>query len=488
MIRHNDSAFAISLTLLLLIIGWGPLVFGGVLPQERWLLALAGVASCALVLWRWQNPQTLFPAARPALVLALFGGWGILQSWPWPRFLAAGLAPHLVTIWDDTQKLLGDPSWGVPLSLAPQVSRVVGSDWLALALGFLAATALGERRVGRRLAALTLLAVACFQIIYGTGNWFERDARIWDFAVPGDPSRLRGTFVNPNHFAFFLALPTTACFAWLWWAWRRVRQREMPAEHRLLLLSLPLLMFILLFAGLAFSGSRGGLLAVVVAVLTQTLLLTARERRWQSGLLGLAVIVLGVSSVVLFGWQNGFGRLLTTSTYEIAWGDRFTVYAATLKLWTLFPWTGTGLGTFRQAFPLVQPAHLDKTWFHAHGDLLELLVTTGVLSLPLLAYGLFHLGRRLFWVLERGRRSEDRAAGLAALGALAAAAVHSWVDFGLTLPANAWTLTILCGLACGTPLLPAESASQTAMAIVPATAADAALVADPRADPAEQGG
>ena len=40
-----------------------------------------------------------------------------------------------------------------------------------------------------------------------------------------------------------------------------------------------------------------------------------------------------------------------------------------------------------------------------------------------------------------------RAAVVAALDALVAAAVHELFDFGLTLPANAITLAVLCGAA-----------------------------------------
>jgi hypothetical protein len=54
-------------------------------------------------------------------------------------------------------------------------------------------------------------------------------------------------------------------------------------------------------------------------------------------------------------------------------------------------------------------------------------------------------------VLQRGHRSEDRAAGLAGLAALTMATLVSLVDFGLTMPANAFTLAVLVGLCAGTP-------------------------------------
>jgi hypothetical protein len=52
-------------------------------------------------------------------------------------------------------------------------------------------------------------------------------------------------------------------------------------------------------------------------------------------------------------------------------------------------------------------------------------------------------------VVVRGKRSEDRAAGIAAAGALVAVGLHSFADFGLTMPANAFALAVVVGAALG---------------------------------------
>ena len=131
----------------------------------------------------------------------------------------------------------------------------------------------------------------------------------------------------------------------------------------------------------------------------------------------------------------------------MSWGARLREYGVALKLWGRFPATGTGLGTFRDAFPLVQPADLQGTWWHPHSDLLEVLVTAGLLGAALLAVGLAALVRRLATVLNEGGRSEDRAAALAAFGVLASLGLHECLDFGLSMPGNAVTLAVLLGSA-----------------------------------------
>ena len=444
-IRQVDLGSGVAALILLLIVCLGPLYFGSVLPRERAALQVGGFMALAAAVAGRRNLITLGPGAWPALSVGLVGAFGIVQALPWPNLLTSFLAPRLAAIWAD-----GAPASGAaPLTLAPEVSHTTGVHWLAVAACLAAASAVGSERGIRRLLAVGLLAVAVFEIVYGSDNWFAQRGTIWGMEVGGDPTRLRGTFVNPDHLAFFLLVVCAAVFSWMWWSVRRVLRRGAVAR-RLFHAMLPGLLFLLLFVGLAFTGSRAGLAAITLALMVQASLLALHYRRWQAGVLAGGAIVLGVAGIALFGLQQGLGRWMTTSAYDITWSSRRIVYESSWELWTLFPLTGTGLGTFRQAFPLVEPADLRFAWLHAHSDVLELLVTAGVFGATLAVFGLIMLYRRLWTVFRRGRRSEDRAVGLAALGAVTGALAHSTVDFGLTIPANAFSLAILCGLACGT--------------------------------------
>jgi O-antigen ligase len=157
-------------------------------------------------------------------------------------------------------------------------------------------------------------------------------------------------------------------------------------------------------------------------------------------------VALGALGVVAFvGVKEGLIRLLATSATDVSLGGRLEEYRTALGLWAHFPVTGAGLGTFRDGFPLVQTATLQGTWWHPHCDFLEVLVTAGVVGAALLAVGLWAMVRRAARVLRAGSRSEDRAAGLAALGILVSVGIHEFLDFGLTMPANAATLAVLLG-------------------------------------------
>ncbi len=177
-------------------------------------------------------------------------------------------------------------------------------------------------------------------------------------------------------------------------------------------------------------------------------LIAARRRHWRGGAAGVLAVAVGLGAVGVIGLQQGLGRWLGTSQYELSWNDRLVVYRSTVELWQRFPLVGTGLATFREASPTVVPREANGAWYwHAHNDYLEVLATTGVVGAAILLVGAVLVLRRLGRVVLHAPRSEDRGAALAARGALAAVAVHSLFDFGLSLPANSATLAIVCGAA-----------------------------------------
>ena len=451
MIRHSGVASGLCSSILVVIVLIGPLAFGGVLPRERAALQVAAFAALALALLAHRRPTHLRLVRLPLFGLLAAAGLGVLQSLPWPSTVVAVVSPRLAALWRDAAALLGEAGpLLVPLSIAPSVSRQVALQWLAVAACLAAACLQGRERGARRLLVMALALSGVVQIAYGADRWISRRSQIWGLDVPGEPGRLRGTFVNPDHFAFFIGLGVACCAAWLLWAVRRAFEAKEPFEHRLMRLAVPAIAFSMLFVGLAFSGSRAGLVAAILALAIQGLVLAVRYQRWQMVLLAAAPLALGVIGLVLFGWQRGLARWLETSAYDVTWNARLFCWQASLELWASSPLTGTGLGTFRQAFPLVQPADLGGTWHHAHSDVLEVLVTLGLPGWLLLGAALWGLVQRLWKVYRRGRRSEDRAGALGALGVLSMAFLHSLADFGLTIPANAFALAIMLGLACGT--------------------------------------
>lgn len=464
MIRHFATAIAAALALLLL---WAPLPFGSVTRREALLVQSVSFALFALaaVTARRRDLRAVLAPAGALVAIALLGS---LQSLSWPGFLLAAVAP--------LQASLSPERAFVPLSLAPEASLRTALLWAAAACALAAAAVAARRRDRRRWLGAAVVAAALFQVLYGSGRWLARATSIWQVPVPGDPSRLRGTFVNPDHLALYLEIALALVFAWGWWSVRRARY-EISSDRRLLLIAPPVAVWLTLFVGLAFTGSRGGLMAAVVAVAGQGVLIAAAERpgrRRRLAPVGALAALAGLGVVALVGFQEGFGRLAATSAYEVTWNHRVQVYGATWNLWQRSPWLGVGLGAFRDALPLNQPDGLRGSWWHAHNDWLELLATTGLLGMLVLLLGLAvllsHLARG--WLSDR--RSEDRATALAALGAMLSVAIHEAVDFGLTMPASFLTLAALAGVAA------VASGTEEAEAL------DGTLVSAPAAVPAPE--
>lgn len=433
---------------------WLPLPFGSVLPASHTVLQVAAflLLAAAAVLADGAPARRVVIAAACVAAVAGLGG---LQALAWPEWVSRAVSPEHVRL-QDAALAVATPGMagGTPhrLTLVAGVTGNVALTWAAVAACLLASAMIARRRVARRALGATLLAAGFLELIVGTSGLARRTGEIWGHDVGGHVDRLRGSFINPDHLALYLELVGPIAFAWGWWAARRARAESAP-ERRVALVGPPALVWLVLFVGLAFTGSRAGLIAGVTGALVQGALLAARRRHWRLGAGGLLAVLAGLGAVAVIGLNEGLGRWLATSRYELAWNDRLQSYAASLELWQRFPWLGAGLGSFRDAFPLVAPAAIvtNVTWWHAHNDYLELLVTAGaaggVLVGLAIAAVLGGLSRR--W--RDGERSEDRAAALAALGAAAAVAVHSAFDFGLSLPANAATLAILVGAALAEP-------------------------------------
>jgi O-antigen ligase len=439
MIRHSGLILAVGLALLLL---WAPLPFGGVTPWASALLAGLCFAALALAALALESPAALRPALIPAAALAGIALLGVLQSVPLPRGVVAALSPEHAGLQRQAAELGGEAP--ARLTLAASATRRAALAWAAVAAAFLAAAVAGQRREHRRWLFGAILAGGLFQVFFGARDWFSRATSLWGVDLHASATRLRGTFVNPNHAAAYLELALPVAFALGWWAARRARE-EPQAERRILMVAPPVILWLTLFAGLSFTGSRAGLLAAMAGVTLQGVLAARARHRWWMAPLGAAAALAGVAVVAALGWREGLGRLLATSATDVSLGARLREYGTAVELWGRFPLIGAGLGAFRDAFPLVQPADLEGALWHPHSDYLEVLATAGLGGLALLGIGLWALTRRLGRVLREGARSEDRAAALAGLGILASLAIHETMDFGLSMPGTAVSLAVLLG-------------------------------------------
>lgn len=425
---------------------WAPVPFASIREKHQMLLSLGAFAALAVAALVARRRHELGAhALLPTAALAAVAGLGGLQLVLPPSGTAAQLHAWASELSSASGQVL-DAAAGFALN--PGAVGWSAMAWLAAGALLVAAATAGRSRDGRRILGVALLGSALFQVFFGAQHLARRSTTIWGREVPNTPDRLRGTFVNPDHCATYLLLGLAVVFAWGWWALRRARQVEVP-ERKVLLLAPPALAWLTLFAGLAFTGSRSALAAALAATVLQGVLAAAAARRWHLSVAGALAAAVGIGFVAVVGLQQGLGRWLATSPYEVTWNIRLTIYERSFELWQRAPWLGFGLGSFRDAFALLSPAGLTAEFWDAHNQYLELLVTGGLAAFALVSAAAAAAVARLSRVLRQGARSEDRAAALAALGAVAAMAIHSFFDFGLSMPANAVTFVVLVGAALG---------------------------------------
>lgn len=442
----------LPLILLASILLWAPLPFGSVTPWAVTLLVVLIVVLAALALVGARQP--LPPETAPVvLALAGLGALGMLQASAlagrWLGFLGGGATAQIPPALSD----VAQPG----LSLAPALSRQAAVGWWVVALLFVASVVVGRERRTKTWLLIAAVAAVGFQALYGLRQWRLAPGEILGHEVAGPP-RLRGTFVNADHLAILFEIMMAICLAWGWWAWRRSR-REPRFVQRMLWLVPPWLGWFGALGALVGTGSRAALAAAALGLVVQSALLFPR-RRWLAPTLLLAGLLAGGAWVLSQGPNPRLGRQLSRPTYELLRNSRFEVWGPALELWRGSPLLGTGLGTFEEAFPRVQPPALMKDrWGRAHNDPLELLVTGGLVAVGLLAVAVVWLVRRLWRVYRSGARTASRAAALAALAALPPVLLHEGADFGLTVPANALFFVALMGVGAAGPTMREQGAA-----------------------------
>jgi O-antigen ligase len=441
----RESGVALLLCALLF---WAPLPAGSVTPAGQLVFRLA---ACGLFLLAFgpgagRRPFGLLPVAAVGALAAL----GFLQSCPMPAAAAAAVSPEHARLSIDEAQLVqaAERPALIALSLDPSVTRSAALSWLATAALLAVALVAGRRSDHRRWLLAALVAAALVQVGSGLIRLQASSPAGLGAVLLRPEGRLRGTFANPNHVSLLLEIAMMAVTAWAWVELSRLRRRRLDRPVRALV---PMLVWLVLLGGVVLTGSRAGLVAAALGTVVQVVALPAAARGRKARFAALLVFLLGLAGLaclVAVGSGLEIRRYETVSVFETNLRSRFLLTAPALELWRRFPLTGTGLGTFEDAFPMVTPSELSPVlWNRAHNDPLELLVTGGIVGLAVGLVALAALVPQIWRALRQGEKIEDRAAGIAALGALVAVGLHELTDFGLVIPANALALLAILGSA-----------------------------------------
>jgi len=426
-------------------IGAASFLYGGAL-WAHWLpcLAILLLASAAIV---GSGPADTQPrlGRLPAAALGALVAVSAWQLFPQPRALLQVISGAGASLQEAVVSFV--PSRPALITLLPPDSLRWALTLAGLVAVFLAAHVTLRRAPERCwLAAVPLLVLGGLQAALGL-------AQVYLASQP----LATGTYVNRNHYAGLLemALPFAVMGGVAVLKGRR-RARRLTVR-RALAASALFALGALMLAAIIHSLSRGGFSFALVSLAVMGGVALAGpggaygwKRRGAVGVIGAAA-----AAAFLFLPTDPliyrFGALAATE--EISADVRVQIWEDTVELVRDYPLAGVGLGGYTAAIHRYQTAAPMRTIGMAHNDYLQLAAELG---LPAFAVLLLLAG---WTVLSAIRASSSpapkrRYLGLGCLGALAALALHSLVDFNLYLPANAAVLAWIAGLATALPSLP----------------------------------
>lgn len=377
-------------------------------------------------------------------LLAVLCLWVLLQS------LQFSGNPLAHPAWVDASRVTGVD--GGSISVGPADTLASGLQLAMPLVTFMTGLILctSDDRAEQMLRRLTVISAAI--AVFGLLQFLAapRMLLLWEKTAYLDS--LTTVFVNRNTAATYLGLTmlglTVICEQYrrkgrfqLFRRW--VLKGVLPRSiDKMLWPGLAVLTLVLTIMALMLTRSRAGIASSAVAMLVLIpLMILSRtsagnsdngrlppRSMWRS----IALVIAGSAMVVLF-LSLFAGRMLVRAQAR-GEDDRFCIMPGIFRAIGEFPLTGTGFGTFADAFPAYRDPHcwLIGVWERAHNSYLEGMMGLGMLF-PLAVLFAFSV---LIWTLFRGLKDRRRLRPYPALGvaAIILVALHAILDFSLQIP------------------------------------------------------
>jgi len=467
--RDRETVAEIAcLTGLLGYLIWVPLPFGSASDAALTAFVVPPLLLCAMtaavVAWRRGAHLRLTRQGRLWTAGgALFAAFIALQLLPLPDWLLRLLSPQSLRIWRAAEHVAAMAGVAGRSFHPITVDRTETAVQLFRVTAYLATfvTAMFLVRSTRRRVAMVIVlaSMAVFESVYAFREAALGRYQIWGWKNTLIFNRATGTFVNPNHFAHYVAiiLPLTVLLCAVAWHTAAApgtsfgRHLALMIETRFVLLGFGAIAALACVAGMVISQSRGAILATVCGfAVTGAMASGRRHAATRAVLIAFAVVALFVTVFLLLG-RSGESKHLEERDASSLIGRRSAMHAA-FRMWLEFPLFGSGAGTFESLAPRAQDTADPRIANHAHNDYLETLATTGaigfLLGLVPLMGGAAAVARAAFGARAAAESSwRRRAFCAAALTSIVIALVHALIDFNFYIPANPATLAAIAGAA-----------------------------------------
>jgi len=334
-----------------------------------------------------------------------------------------------------------------------------------LALGLAGTLLLRYTSDSRRLRLLVYMVVGIgvASAIFGIARQMVQGDAYLPFLSRLWPGRGYGQFINQNHFAFLMEMSLGLVLGLL--------VGGGVSRDRLLIF---LAAGVTMGAALVLANSRGGIFSMFCQLLFLAIMFGVAQPQRESSMhhsrlylrlqgfsnsvigRGLLIVCLLMVVIVSIAWLGGdqLAHRFETMERDFSIGSsevrtnvtRWNMWSATWKSIKDHPIVGVGFGAYPVAISKYHDGSGDLRPRQAHNDYLDLLACGGMVGFALVAWFIIAFIKQL---PSRLRSSDPfrRAACLGALVGLFGVAVHSLVDFGLHITANALVFASLLVIA-----------------------------------------
>lgn len=436
---------------------WLPLPLGSMYPwaismAELWCFSLALFAILHCFKHGGVLPQS-FKTARPALLLlALYLCWQVIQCIPLPISLLTILSPNAAALYESSNASIVM----APISIDTHATWLNFMEAAYLSVFFCLALYLIDSKQKIQLLVYTILLSALAQALYGAFmilSGIEYSFFISKQALHSHINSATGTFLSRNTLACYLEMSLALGIGYMLSMMKdgggAVGWKKRARTWSNLLLSPKArlrLILILLCLGLVLTHSRGGNIGFFASLTIAGIvfILFARKKPRATVIFLTSVILL---DILLIGSWVGVSKVMTRlENTSVQTEHRDEVYAATLPMIQDYWLTGTGSGTYFEAFPAYKIPLLSGYNNHAQNDYLEILAEQGVIGFSLLASIVLFAQFIIVQTLHKRRSSMMLAMSFSSLMGIIALMIHSMVEYNLQILANSSLFMLLLAL------------------------------------------
>lgn len=447
MIRSATSS------LLVVLLVTAPVYYGSNRELPWSVLALCvGILSLGQCYWRLRAESASSAPIPKYLILAMLG----VLAWAFVQIMPVDIGVNDAFLASAAEALNGTPTRHAAIAIDSEKALVGIMRLATYAATFLLAVDLASD--ARHARALTWAAIggAVLSTSYGWAMEAVNNSCVVLTTVrtaveTSNRCIFSGTFINSGNYATYVGIASLACLAQLYGRLLAVEAASVDTRTRWRLRlatlsgegSVYFTALIVLLSGLFYSSSKAGAASFLIAALVMMLATYSSQRRrgikTMTFLLVIGSFVIAV--FVLTGWSvvARFIALLSGGDR-----DRIELFGLTLQAIRERPWTGWGLGSFAVFYSIFQPSELKLSYDKAHNAYLESAADLGLpASLLLLAIIIVVAAQCLRGLFTRRRNLQYSAA---AVGISILVGLHSLVDFGIQMPATAFTFSALLGV------------------------------------------